>query len=212
MVESKQDIAALRQEIRAQRERLIDEKIEKGLAIRRPVMVVGLPDPEVDYTAVTLDDEGREVHPSENYAVVVTGVPRRGRDDQARANLLKRGIKISPSDYDRYACAMKPVEEKKPPPLPQPTPEPLPSSPRYPVRCTVRRPDPDKNDPGQIIEASYTITGNLLSVEDSEGRRLGTTTVRPGDDLDAAARAVIREKHGKHTAFYDPIGYRGNVI
>ena len=80
------------------------------------------------------------------------------------------------------------------------------------MRCTIRRPDPHKDDPGQIIKASYTVTGSLLNVYDEEGRALGTATVRPEDDLEAAARQVIREKHGKHLRFYDPISYRGHVI
>jgi len=52
----------------------------------------------------------------------------------------------------------------------------------------------------------------LLSVYDDRERPLGTATVRPEDDLEAAARQVIREKHGKHVSFYDPISYRGQVI
>jgi len=60
--------------------------------------------------------------------------------------------------------------------------------------------------------ATVTITGNLLSVEENEGRALGAATVQPGDDLEAAARVVVRENHGRHGAFYDPIRYSGNVI
>ena len=41
MAESKRDIAALRQEISAQRERLIEEKIEKGEAVRVSPIIVG---------------------------------------------------------------------------------------------------------------------------------------------------------------------------
>jgi hypothetical protein len=48
----------------------------------------------------------------------------------------------------------------------------------------------------------------LLSVYDDGERPLGTATVRPEDDLEAAARQVIREEHGKHLSFYDPISYR----
>jgi hypothetical protein len=76
----------------------------------------------------------------------------------------------------------------------------------------VRRPDPDKGDPGQIIEASYTVTDNLLRVYDEGERPRGAATLRPEGDLEAAARQVIREKHGKHLRFYDPISYRGNVV
>ena len=80
------------------------------------------------------------------------------------------------------------------------------------MRCTVRRPDPEKDDPGQIIEASYSITGNLLRVYDEQDRMLGSEAVKPGDDVEAVARRVLREKHGKHVRFYDPISYRGQVL
>jgi hypothetical protein len=55
--------------------------------VRRGPIVVGVPDPEVDYRAVYMDDKGREVYPPEGCAVIVTGVPRAGRDEQALANL-----------------------------------------------------------------------------------------------------------------------------
>jgi hypothetical protein len=41
---------------------------------------------------------------------------------------------------------------------------------------------------------------------------LGSEALKPGDDAEAAARRVLREKHGKHLSFYDPISYRGNMI
>jgi hypothetical protein len=120
----------------------------------------------------------------------------------------------SAAEFDRYKvfAETKPIEAKPPPPLPQPPPERPPSSPRHRVCCTVRRPDPDKGDPGQIIEASYTVTGSLLRVYDDGERELGTATLQPGDDAEAAARRVLREKHGKHLSFYNRISYRDHVI
>ena len=38
-------------------------------------------DPKKDYAAVHRDADGREVYPAEPFAVIVTGVPRAGRDD-----------------------------------------------------------------------------------------------------------------------------------
>ena len=82
---------------------------------------------------------------------------------------------------------------------------------RYPVWCTIRPPDPDKDDPGQIIEGAYSVTGNALRVYDDGGRVIGLERLQPGDDAAAAARKILREKHGKHSAFYDPIKYGGRV-
>jgi hypothetical protein len=80
------------------------------------------------------------------------------------------------------------------------------SEPRY-VRAQVRRPDPEKNDPGEIGEGVFTVEGNRLHVEDLQGRELGTQLLRPGDDIEAAARKILRESHGRHSSFYDPIPY-----
>ena len=93
MDENENLLRASIEKLTAEKRRRIEEKIEKGLAGRREwPIVVGVLDPDVDYSAVYLDDKGREVYPPEDCAVIVTGVPRAGRDDQALANLLKRGI------------------------------------------------------------------------------------------------------------------------
>src|SRR2546429_1390980 len=68
--------------LEAERQRRIEEKIERGEAVRAEwPIVVGVPDPKKDYDAVCRDADGREVYPAEPYSVIVTGVPRRGRDD-----------------------------------------------------------------------------------------------------------------------------------
>jgi hypothetical protein len=61
----------------------------------------------------------------------------------------------------------------------------------------------------QVIRAKLSISGNLLSVYDDGDRPLGIATVRPEDDLEVAARQVIREKPESISRFYDPISYRG---
>jgi hypothetical protein len=98
MKEKESLLRASIEKLTAEKRRRIEEKIAKGLAVRRGPIVVGVPDPEVDYSAVYLDDKGREVYPPEGSAVIVTGVPRTGPDEQALANLLKRGIEIPTSE------------------------------------------------------------------------------------------------------------------
>ena len=192
--------------LRASIERLASE-LKKRADERRVegphrVIVTGVP-PRQDSAPDVLAKLGIEspVH------VIVTGVPRAGRDDDEDVAAYAADIAArSTPAYDRYAKP-EPVETVRVPPLPQPTPEPLASEPRYPVRCTVRLPDPDKDDPGQIIEATYSLTGKALRVYDDEGRVIGSERLMPGDDAEAAARKILREKHGKHLGFYEPIPY-----
>ena len=77
-----------------------------------------------------------------------------------------------------------------------------------PFRVTVRRPDPDKDDPGQIEEGRYCLHADgLLEVEDANGRPMGSGSIGPHDDALAAARNRLRQRHGKHLTFGDPIHY-----
>ena len=121
--------------------------------------------------------------------------------------MLRNSERVPTAD-ERYKvlAETRPVE-KLPPPRSQPTPEPPADEVRHSIRCTVRLPDPEKDDPGQIIDGAYSLSGNVLRVYDETGRLLGTDTLRPGDDVMHAARKILREKHGRHGAFYDPIPY-----
>jgi hypothetical protein len=77
-----------------------------------------------------------------------------------------------------------------------------------PFRVTVRRPDPDAKDPGQVEEGRYRLHADgLLEVEDANGRSMGSSRIGPSDDPLVAARNRLRQKHGKHLAFNDPINY-----
>jgi hypothetical protein len=46
----------------------------------------------------------------------------------------------------------------------------------------VRPPDPERGDHGEVAEGTYTITGNVVRVEDMEWRSLGGQVLRPTDN------------------------------
>jgi hypothetical protein len=46
----------------------------------------------------------------------------------------------------------------------------------------------------------------VLRVEDQRGREY-TVPIKPGDDVETAARKLLRAKHATHGAFYDPVRY-----
>jgi hypothetical protein len=107
----KQSLDDAIERLEAEHKRRIDEKIERGEAIRaeRPI-VVGVPDPKKDYAAVYRDADGREVYPAEPYAVIVTGVPRRGRDVPIDAPLHEKQPTLPPN-----VPASKPMPEPRAP-------------------------------------------------------------------------------------------------
>jgi hypothetical protein len=214
--------AALEQ-LEAERARRLAVRVERGEAVVLPLLcaVAQVDEPAEQAIAAArarmiaqlrAEGEKREIHFAEE-GVIVTGVPRGARPiggDQ------KPSEKSSKKSFCSNFTEAREQEERlayKPPPMPvQSAPEPPTDLPRQVIRCTVRLPDPEKDDPGQIVEASYTVTGNLLRVYDKQDRVLGSEAVRPGDDVEAVARRVLREEHGKHGTFYDPISYRGQVL
>jgi hypothetical protein len=188
---------ALIEELEVERQRRLDEKIERGEAVRPPFgsIVVGVGGAIKTAVAAHKARDKRELHLDDG-AVLVTGVPRTGRDDGHEIPTLS-----SPYPHVPYIPRAK-------------TDAPL--GPTWDVRSVgewrhiraqVRRPDPEKNDPGEIKEGRCRLEGDLLHVEDLEGRRLSLQPLLPGDDIEAAARKVLREKHNRHGAFYDPIRY-----
>jgi endonuclease YncB( thermonuclease family) len=57
-----------------------------------------------------------------------------------------------------------------------------------------------------VIEGARAVDGDQLHVRDHEGRTW-TIAFKPGDDPEVGARRLLREKFGKHHAFYQTIYY-----
>jgi hypothetical protein len=74
------------------------------------------------------------------------------------------------------------------------------------VWVQVRPPDPERNDPGEIAEGTFVVSGDLIAVDDNEGRPVATRMLQPGEDPEAVAKRLLRERHGKN-AFFGPLTY-----
>ena len=79
-----------------------------------------------------------------------------------------------------------------------------PSEPR-PILVQIRAPD-ERDVAGVIVRGYYRHTDTKLRVYDTEGALLGSADLRPGDNVEAAARKPLKEKCGG-TGFYAPISY-----
>jgi hypothetical protein len=67
----------------------------------------------------------------------------------------------------------------------------------------------DENDPGEVVEGYYDVKGGILYVWDAkDSRPIGQQPIKPGDNVEFAARKLLREKSGKMNSFYQPIKYR----
>jgi hypothetical protein len=221
--EAKTVIAAI-ERLEAEKQRRIEEKVEKGDAIREELHAVCAgPEDAADVleclkasriAELRAAGEKREIifDPIE---VIMTGVPRPGRDEKYFARLVREHAKLKPEEIrqrEQQAAAAsatdfhqgsKSHDEYKPPPLPAPPPETPAELEWRGVIVQVRGPIPDRNDPGEIVEARYAVLNSVLYVEDAQGRRLGVQELEIGEN---AARGIVRKKLGGNQ-FYRPIAY-----
>ena len=79
--------------------------------------------------------------------------------------------------------------------------QPAPSEPR-PILVQIRAPD-ERDVAGVIARGYYRHTDTKLRVYDTEGALLGSADLRPGDNVEAAARKPLCGG----TGFYAPISY-----
>jgi hypothetical protein len=96
---------------------------------------------------------------------------------------------------------------------PVPEPEPIrPAGPQY-IQTEVRQPSGDSDDAGEVLEGFYDVKGGILYVWNAKNNSpLGQQPIKPGDNIEFAARKLLREKSGQHSSFHQPIRYpRGSV-
>ncbi|OLB78716.1 MAG: hypothetical protein AUI16_02975 [Alphaproteobacteria bacterium 13_2_20CM_2_64_7] len=186
------DIAAAAIErLEAERQRRIDEKVAQGTVVRAPLYVV-VSDPEqveAEVEGAKADKlaelrqagETREIIFDEPF-VIITGVPR-------SPDFEKDWARLPPAKpYDRYASH----DEPRKPAIVRPYEEP---AELVAHRIQVQVAPPTENDPGAIIEGTYTLAEDgILRVFDTDQNLLGTEHLHPGADAGAAARRVLREK------------------
>ncbi len=142
-----QKLQAALEQLESEQRRRIDERIAKGEAVRAPFgsIVVGVPGAVDAAIAAYKARDTREVYFDEG-AILITGVPRAGRDDGYE-------IPTSGPSHPCAPCVPKTEEHSAAPPSgPVVRSESVRSAgesvsePRY-VRAQIRRPDPEKNDP-----------------------------------------------------------------
>jgi hypothetical protein len=142
------------------------------------VIIVGCPEEASKYPADAL--------------LIVTGVPRTG-EGPSPADAWQRQNNPIPSGPNVAIAGERPARDK-----------PRPALEWRPVRTQVIA--PTENSPGAIAEGRYAVVGGELRLEDQRGHA-STAPIAAGDDAAALARKLLRDKHDRHLAFYDPIRY-----
>lgn len=191
--------AALTQ-LLAERDRRIQARLESGEVVRAPLLAVSSSE-EIDaarghaVAKLRAAGEKREIVHGDEIEVIVTGVPRCADSDRYHGGGLKEdGVEL----YRRQAAGYSPDISPSPEPPP-----PQPQRPPRPRRIVAQvRECKDGNDPGHIVEGFYDLKDGWVYVWDTSDRSpIGHAPFRPGDQVEAVARKILREKAGKHNSF-----------
>jgi hypothetical protein len=213
-------LQAMHAELETETKRRLDERVERGEVLRESLVAVCAgpddADDAVEGAKALRLAQLREVGDEREVVfdpieVLLTGVPRPGRDDKYVAR-LEREKRDRESEA---ACAehirAQSVAAREPAPYVPPPTSKAAEEPRadelewHPVWVQVRAPNPELGDPGQIIEGRFAVSQGMVRVEDTGGRALGSQALGPSDDPLSIARQVLREKHG--STFWGPIEY-----
>jgi len=153
---------------------------------------------------VRRDPQGREVFPlplvgrdgsTARIAVVITGVPRAGRDDGYEPPAQP----APPYPMQRY----EPAEPKSASPPPRPQPDATETK-----RIIATIAPRDERDCGIVFEGSYKVQFGQVHVYSADGKSLGSLPVGPDDDVESVARKLLRDKlGGNFSDFYGTIRY-----
>jgi hypothetical protein len=187
------DAAAL-ERLEAERARRLQEKIDSGDVVSQTVTVVCTRDEDVEDACERtlsnlppLDPDGRPIH--YDLLAVVTGVPRGPHlPGQWTAPQVKPASSKGTDHPDE-------VEAPSGPPLPC-------SEPVY-IRTIVR--NGNDEDPGQIIEARYTVEDGAVILRDTDGKFITSRALLNGENPEVLARVLLRER--KPNEFQEPIHY-----
>jgi hypothetical protein len=143
--------------------------------------------------------------------VIITGVP----DDDGEAPPIAKAPedKTTPRNFharrqvsEALSAGSKPLP-RTPAPRPQRQSVERPDEGPHRIIVQVRPPDYERSDHGEVAEGTYTVAGNVVRVEDAEGRSLGGQVLRPADDPRVVARAILRTTKTPEP-FWAPLPYR----
>jgi hypothetical protein len=206
------------EQLELERERRINEKLEKGAAVLKPPTVLG--GPQDGPRAIEKDDEGREIyrgHRTDEGAVefldvIITGVPRAGRDpDVASATSSISPTKTAGREPEGIALRAhttlgERVVSVKLPSRPQPPSEPA-GAQRHPIKAEVS--PTSERDTGFVFHGEFSIEAGQLRVYNMRGSLLGSSPIASGDDPRPLARRILRQKSVGGTGdFWAPLPAR----
>ena len=196
-------LSAALQQLEAERNRRIDERVAQGKAVYGDPIVVGWAGAAGVTNEVRRDGQGREIYPrpnedGERIGIIITGVPRAGRDDGYVPC-------EQPATFATFDRCEPPTENQPKSPAPRSAAQPDAAETKRIVATISPR---DERDLGVVFEGSYKVQFGQVYVYSADGKSLGSLPVGPDDNVELVARRLLREKLGGGAAdFYGRIPY-----
>jgi hypothetical protein len=224
-------VEQLEQGLASERARRIDQKVERGEAIRQKVIVVcaaeddsaaALEREKIDaLTKLRTAGEKREV--VWDVLQIFTGVPRPSLDDLYAARLARDyAAESEERRRQREAEAAKQLDafheaarSHEPEPTPAPMPVPIDVVPADDLEwhhAVVQMTGPTNGSLGSVREGTFAVSTRdairVLYVRNDAGSHIDTRLLHEGEEAKTIAKSLLRDHYMKrHNSFYDPISY-----
>jgi hypothetical protein len=206
----------------AERERRIDEAVERGEVVRVPLNVVCAAEDDLEEARIReradkvseLRRAGEQRKPAFDEQVFLTGVGRPSRDDRyaerLRAERAQQTIEQRLQEEAEAAAQVEAYHEGSRSHEPEPPPAPMP----VPIDVV---PADDLEWRGIVVQMTGPTNGFAVSTRDAirvlyvrndAGSHIDTRLLHEGEDAKTIARSLLRDHYMKrHNSFYDPVSY-----
>jgi hypothetical protein len=215
MTDDPKKLAAALESLESEKQRRIEQKIESGKAVRVHPIVVGAPesiDTERSRRLAEMSGETREIifgnkaDEGESIAAIITGVPRADRDPEV-ASAPASVSHTAERQPEGVAVRVHTVLGERKVTVghsARPQPPSVPTGQHYRVRVTIS--PTSERDCGFQIDGTFTVS-DQVRVYDTGGKLIGASPFKPGDDIEALARKLLREKSIGGSGFYGALNY-----
>jgi len=198
-------------QLRKEREDIINAAVEAGTAVRVPVSVTqhgGSLEQEKERVTEELRRKGekREIYFDE--CTIFTGVPRAPEYFQRSGTKVDQPIEKPRTRPEGEALRAPDAlrAQYQPPQVSD-----IPSMERSRLQTTVQLPNATALQ-GEVASGFFLVRDGVLFVEDMHGRLLGRQALQPSDNAEAIARRILRDKSGGGNDFYKRLQYPPNSI
>jgi len=203
-------LRAARDQLKRERQQIVDAAVEAGTAIKVPVSTTqhgGNIEEAKERVLTELRKQGEKREIFFDEFVIDTGVPRSSayfsRAQMKADEAPKERVRAPEGEALRAPDALR--SQYQPPVYD------IPSTERRRIQTQTEQPT-QANPGGSIMEGWFMVRDGVLHVEDMHGRLLARQALQPGENAEAIAKRILRDKSGGGNDFYRPLRYPPDSI